>query len=164
MAKPQSPELRRSGRTPGLDQDNVATRLGAADAPTSSGPGGPVPPDNRPGHHPEHDQDKPDPRRFVERTHQRALRIARERAQAAIPGRRGAGIDLTASRGGVPAGTPPVAEEPPGDGGEAAGAAGPSRVLGALGGMCATTVGLARGVTGRVLRTAADVIDPRSRD
>jgi hypothetical protein len=79
MAKPQSPELRRSGRTPDLDPDNVGTRLGAAGRPsTTSGGGGPVPPENRPGHHPDHDQDRPDPTEFARRTHELAERRAAE--------------------------------------------------------------------------------------
>lgn len=67
MARPQSPELHRSGKTPGLDPDNAASRLEAKPQPGASGVTGPVPEDNQPGHHPEHEQDKPDPDAFVER-------------------------------------------------------------------------------------------------
>lgn len=67
MARPQSPELHRSGKTPGLDPDNAASRLEAKPQPGASGATGPVPEDNQPGHHPEHEQDKPDPDAFVER-------------------------------------------------------------------------------------------------
>lgn len=67
MSKPQSPELRRTGRNPALDPDNVATRLEAAPQPGSSGPHGPIPPDNRPGHRPERDQDQPEMSDFVAR-------------------------------------------------------------------------------------------------
>jgi hypothetical protein len=67
MSKPQSPELRRTGRNPALDPDNAATRIEAAPAPTSSGPGGPVPPENQPGHHGADEQDRPDLDAFVER-------------------------------------------------------------------------------------------------
>lgn len=35
--------------------------------PSESGPTGPIPDDNRVGHHPLHEQDKPDTDRFVER-------------------------------------------------------------------------------------------------
>ena len=34
-------------------------------APPDAGPAGPVPPDNEPGHHPDHEQDKPDPNAFA---------------------------------------------------------------------------------------------------
>ena len=67
MARPQRPELRRSGTTPAHDPDNIGPRLEANPRPRSSGPEGPVPEANRPGHHPEHDQDKPDLDAFVER-------------------------------------------------------------------------------------------------
>lgn len=67
MARPQSPELHRSGNTPGLDPDNIASRLEARPHPGKSGETGPVPEENQPGHHPERDQDKPDPEAFVER-------------------------------------------------------------------------------------------------
>lgn len=67
MSKPQSPELRRSGRNPALDPDNAATRIEAAPRPTRSGPEGPVPPENQPGHHDADEQDRPDLDAFVER-------------------------------------------------------------------------------------------------
>jgi hypothetical protein len=57
MSKPQQPELGRSERG--------ATDSGSAKAKADHTLGGDeakdwVPPDNRPGHHPEHDQDKPE--------------------------------------------------------------------------------------------------------
>jgi hypothetical protein len=60
MAKPQQPEIARSGRgatDPGAvkSEPPQATRVTGDD-------GGPVPEDNVPGHHPEHEQDKPDVR------------------------------------------------------------------------------------------------------
>ena len=59
MPKPQQPELRRSGLG---STDDDATELRAGDKP---GPGeepgvAPVPEENRAGHHPEHEQDKPE--------------------------------------------------------------------------------------------------------
>lgn len=59
MTKPQQPELRRSGHTP-VDQDHAAEVAGGAPR-TRQGraASGPVPPDNEPGHHPEHEQDRP---------------------------------------------------------------------------------------------------------
>jgi hypothetical protein len=58
MSNPQQPEIRRSGRGE-VVQDAVKTRNGG---PTDeSGRTGPVPPDNQPGHHPDVEQDKPEP-------------------------------------------------------------------------------------------------------
>lgn len=71
MANPQQPELSRSRRTP-LDPDSlsgdVETRPGAVEDEAT----GPVPPENRPGHRPEHDQDKPDPEEFLARAREGA--------------------------------------------------------------------------------------------
>lgn len=67
MARPQSSELRRSGTTPAFEPDSISSRLEAHDRPGSSGDTGPVPEANMPGHHPEHDQDKPDLDAFAER-------------------------------------------------------------------------------------------------
>lgn len=59
MTSPQQPELRRSGLG-STEQD--AAELRAGDVPGEGAQGlGPVPEDNRPGHHPEHEQDKPEP-------------------------------------------------------------------------------------------------------
>lgn len=60
MAKPQQPELRRSGRVAALDPDATETVLGATDRPSTKGSAGPVPEEQRPGHKPDHEQDKPD--------------------------------------------------------------------------------------------------------
>lgn len=58
VTKPQQPELRRSG--PGsTDQD--AAEIRAGDDVEHSGGFGKVPEDNRPGHRPEKEQDKPEP-------------------------------------------------------------------------------------------------------
>jgi hypothetical protein len=67
MAKPQQPELRRSGRVPALDPDASEAKLSAERPHRGSDPDGPVPEDQRPGHHPEHEQDKPDLDAFAER-------------------------------------------------------------------------------------------------
>lgn len=67
MAKPQQPELRRSGTVPALDPDASESDLEAHKRPGSSGPEGPVPEEQRPGHHPDHEQDKPDLDKFAER-------------------------------------------------------------------------------------------------
>jgi hypothetical protein len=56
--KPQQPELDRSGRGK-VDLDRVKAKQDVWETPGSKGKSGPVPPDNRPGHHPAKDQDKP---------------------------------------------------------------------------------------------------------
>lgn len=68
MAKPQQPELRRSGFVPALDPDATESRLEAHDRPTAKGgKRGPIPDEQQPGHHPDEEQDKPDLDRFAER-------------------------------------------------------------------------------------------------
>lgn len=67
MAKPQQPELRRSGKVPALDPDATEAKRSADRRRRTTDPDAPVPEDSRPGHHPEHDQDKPDLDRFAER-------------------------------------------------------------------------------------------------
>lgn len=64
MAKPQQPELRRSGFTV-LDPDSIASDLDGRDRPGDSSGGGPVPEENQPGHQPETQQDKPSGDAFV---------------------------------------------------------------------------------------------------
>lgn len=66
MPNPQQPELRRSGRTV-LEPDSIGSDLPAEKGPEVSGRNAPVPEANAPGHHPEHEQDKPDPAAFAER-------------------------------------------------------------------------------------------------
>ena len=57
MSTPQQPELRRSGRG-ASDPKSAKGRVGGPQ--DEEGTAGPVPPDNQPGHHPDHDQDKPE--------------------------------------------------------------------------------------------------------
>lgn len=59
MVKPQQPELRRSGLGD-TDQEAKEALAREAETPESGGRAGRVPEENRPGHRPEHDQDKPD--------------------------------------------------------------------------------------------------------
>jgi hypothetical protein len=66
MPKPQQPELRRSDYGATSD-DSAKIKATVEGEPTVEGTGGPIPEANRPGHHPEHEQDKPDPEDFVER-------------------------------------------------------------------------------------------------
>ncbi|MFP5322643.1 MAG: hypothetical protein ACLGIC_12470 [Acidimicrobiia bacterium] len=68
MAKPQQPELRRSGFVPALDPDATESDLEAHERPKAKGgKRGPIPEEQQPGHHPEHEQDKPDLDKFAER-------------------------------------------------------------------------------------------------
>ncbi|MFL5792114.1 MAG: hypothetical protein ACJ76A_11500 [Actinomycetota bacterium] len=62
MSSPQQPELRRSGRGD-VTQEGRREAREQRDDRSEQGPTGPVPPDNQPGHHPEHEQDRPDPDR-----------------------------------------------------------------------------------------------------
>ena len=65
MTKPQQPEI---ARTRLGEVDESAAKARHADGPMSeSGNAGPVPEANRPGHHPEQEQDKPDLEAFRER-------------------------------------------------------------------------------------------------
>jgi hypothetical protein len=56
MTTPQQPELARSRRS---EADPAAAKARTGGPTTEKGRTGPVPDDNLPGHHPEHDQDKP---------------------------------------------------------------------------------------------------------
>jgi hypothetical protein len=58
VSDPQQPELRRSNRGD-VTQDGRRTTREAESDDDVSGRSGPVPPQNRPGHHPAHEQDKP---------------------------------------------------------------------------------------------------------
>lgn len=83
MAKPQQPELARSGRG-AVDPHAVKEQL---TAPTTGGgetdPGGPIPEDNLPGHHPEHDQDKPSGDAFVAKVREHAAEVEAAGAEGA---------------------------------------------------------------------------------
>jgi hypothetical protein len=59
MTKPQQPELARSGRSE-VDPHSVKSRTGGPTTATDAV--APTPEDNLPGHHPDHEQDKPDVR------------------------------------------------------------------------------------------------------
>lgn len=84
MANPQQPELARSRRTPALSPDATETALTAqGDLSNERGPGA-IPEDNLPGHHPEHEQDKPDPEKFLAKMHARAEEAKAEEAEADV--------------------------------------------------------------------------------
>lgn len=91
MSNPQQPELARSRKTPAQDQDAVAGVLEGQDRPGTSGPAGPIPEDNQPGHHPAHEQDKPDLDAFAARLGvvepEQRSDAQPEGEQAAAPGR-----------------------------------------------------------------------------
>jgi hypothetical protein len=65
MPKPQQPELRRSDYGATSD-DSAKIKATVQEKPTVKGAAGPIPEDNRPGHHPEDEQDKPRPEAFME--------------------------------------------------------------------------------------------------
>ena len=67
MAKPQQPELRRSERVPSLSPDASEAELSAQSVPATTDPDAPIPEEQRPGHDPEFDQDKPDMDAMAER-------------------------------------------------------------------------------------------------
>lgn len=60
MPNPQEPELRRSGRVPALSPDATEAARSADRREDPTSPRGPIPPEQRPGHHPPQEQDKPD--------------------------------------------------------------------------------------------------------
>jgi hypothetical protein len=59
MTRPQQPEIERSGRTP-VDEDAVQGTDHPRPDRVADPPRGPVPEANRPGHHPDREQDKPE--------------------------------------------------------------------------------------------------------
>ena len=67
MPQPQQPELRRSGETPAVDDHTKSTTNVGAPGGSSADAQLAVPEENQPGHHPDKEQDKPDPAAFAER-------------------------------------------------------------------------------------------------
>jgi hypothetical protein len=59
MSKPQQPEIRRSGRGE-TEQDGRRQTRETESTTKTGGRTGPVPPENRPGHRPDEEQDKPE--------------------------------------------------------------------------------------------------------
>jgi len=80
MTNPQQPELRRSGWG-ATESDSAKEALTAPRVPSERGSAGPVPEDNRQGHHPEHDQDKPVDR-FIRRSAELAAEARSRQSQA----------------------------------------------------------------------------------
>ena len=58
MGQAQQPELRRSGRS-STSQEHWHAKQEARDLPKEKGKQGKVPEENRPGHHPDEEQDQP---------------------------------------------------------------------------------------------------------
>jgi hypothetical protein len=69
MVKPQQPELRRSDRGATSDDATKGYLTAPATPGVDGAAGGPVPVDNLPGHHPDHEQDKPSGKDFVAKMH-----------------------------------------------------------------------------------------------
>jgi hypothetical protein len=67
VSKPQQPELGRSGHSPVVEGQHAGEVIQGEERPGDEGPTGPVPEANRPGHHPDQEQDKPDLERFRNR-------------------------------------------------------------------------------------------------
>lgn len=59
MGQPQQPELRRSGRS-NTSQETDHAKQEARGVPPEKGKSGKVPEENRPGHHPDEEQDQPE--------------------------------------------------------------------------------------------------------
>lgn len=88
MDRPQQPELYRSGTT-ALEPDSIESDLVAHRRPRSRTGREWVPPDNRPGHHPEREQDQPDPAAVARRlgTGPTKRELYREASRLRIRGR-----------------------------------------------------------------------------
>jgi hypothetical protein len=67
MGKPQQPELGRSGHTPVTEGQHAREVIEGQQSPGDEGSVGSVPEDNRPGHHPQAEQDQPDLEAFRSR-------------------------------------------------------------------------------------------------
>ncbi|HET7488101.1 MAG TPA: hypothetical protein VFJ85_09240 [Acidimicrobiales bacterium] len=67
MPNPQQPEIARSRKTTAQDPDAASSIIEGRQPLPDDGDLGPVPPDNRAGHHPATEQDKPDLDDFAKR-------------------------------------------------------------------------------------------------
>ena len=86
MSSPQQPELARSRKVASLAPDAAETLLTGQKEPGDAGRIGDIPEDNMPGHHPEVEQDKPDPEAFLAKMRQqepRPVELAEAEAAAA---------------------------------------------------------------------------------
>jgi hypothetical protein len=107
MGRPQQPELARSGKTPLGDPDSIAGDVEAHRRPTDDDKRrAPVPEENRPGHHPEQEQDQPDPKELARSlgVHGDPQPEGPDHEPDVSPARRalerGAGVSITAARAG----------------------------------------------------------------
>jgi hypothetical protein len=96
MVKPQQPELHRSGHG-ASDPSSTKTKVEVTGGGGESASSGPIPEDNLPGHHPDHEQDKPSGRDFVAKTHALA-----EEADYEPPSAEDEVLDLTQVEAGSP--------------------------------------------------------------
>lgn len=71
MAKPQQPEIARSGRG-ATDPAAIKSELSVPVKGGPAGDAGPLPEDNVPGHHPTEEQDRPTGAAFLEKLHEHA--------------------------------------------------------------------------------------------
>ncbi len=81
MTRPQSNDVRRSGTNPALEPEAAAATRGTHGR--SDDGHGAVPEDNRPGHHPDVEQDRPDPDAFLARARTVAQRTGTDDTHAA---------------------------------------------------------------------------------
>ena len=82
MAKPQQPEIARSGRG-AVDPAAVKEQLTAPmPGGGENGDLGPIPEDQRPGHHPTVEQDKPSGEAFLEKLHEHAASVDEATAES----------------------------------------------------------------------------------
>src|SRR2546423_6230141 len=86
MAKPQQPELHRSGKG-ATDPASAKAAAEVAGGRDERAEAGPVPAENQPGHHPQHEQDKPErpPRPGARSARQTSAKKANLTAQIEIP-------------------------------------------------------------------------------
>lgn len=143
-------EMLRSGRNPTLETEPPTGQPGEP-TPQKGGRSGPVPPDNQPGHHPPHEQDRPDPHDFAEKTHRLAERAARERAEAALAEARAAVAALAAEAAESAAATGAAAQSS---------SLGASQAPSFAADLCRSSLRRIRTLVARPLRLAADLIDP----
>ena len=128
-----------------MDLDNVAGNLEARDQPgRSGGKGRPVPADNRQGHHPAHEQDKPDLDKFAAKFNLVDETVDEESSPDAV---RTHAASSSAARSSS---TPPSSRSLINEG---------AKVIASLenAGRAATAASLA--LTARTMRLAADLVD-----
>ena len=89
MAKPQQPEIARSGRGATDPAAVKSEHTAPSTARVAGGDGAPIPEDNLPGHHPEHEQDKPSGDAFVAKLREHAAEAEAEPEPVPVSGEDG---------------------------------------------------------------------------